>query len=135
MLIDDGALSSGGGDGSSATELTALAVPPTIQALIAARLDRLGPDERAVLEAASIEGKQFARERLEALVSDSESARVDVHLRALTRKDLIRSVGAERGRLPLPPPADPRRRLRGHAQGAARRSPRALRAPARRRVE
>ena len=94
MLIDDGALSSGEGDGSSAAELTAIAVPPTIQALIAARLDRLGPGERAVIEAASIEGKQFARERLEALVGDGASAPVDVHLRALVRKDLIRPVGA-----------------------------------------
>ena len=94
MLIDDGVLSSGEGDGSSAAELTAIAVPPTIQALIAARLDRLGPGERAVIEAASIEGKQFARERVEALVGDGASAPVDVHLRALTRKDLIRPVGA-----------------------------------------
>jgi len=94
MLIDDNALSSCEGEGSGAAELTALAVPPTIQALIAARLDRLGPGERAVLEAASIEGRHFARERLEALVSDRASASVDVHLRALARKDLIRSVGA-----------------------------------------
>jgi tetratricopeptide (TPR) repeat protein len=94
MLIDDGALSSGGDDGSRAAKLATVAVPPTIQALIAARLDRLRPGERAVLEAASIEGKQFARERLKALVSDSVSAEVDVHVRALTRKDLIRLVGA-----------------------------------------
>ena len=94
MLIDDNALSSCEGEGSGAAELTALAVPPTIQALIAARLDRLGPGERAVLEAASIEGRHFARERLETLVSDRASASVDVHLRALARKDLIRSVGA-----------------------------------------
>ena len=43
MLIDDGVLSSGDVDGPSAAELTAIAVPPTIQALLAARLDRLGP--------------------------------------------------------------------------------------------
>ena len=135
MLIDDDALSSGEGDGSSAAELTALAVPPTIQALIAARLDRLGPGERAVLEAASIEGKQFARERLEALVSDSVSARgrrppARAHPQG---PDPLGRPG--RGHLPLPPPADPRRRLRGHAQGAARRAPRALREPARSRLE
>jgi class 3 adenylate cyclase/tetratricopeptide (TPR) repeat protein len=94
MLIDDGILSSGEGDRSSAAELTAIAVPATIQALIAARLDRLGPDERAVIEAASIDGKEFTRERVEALVESGASEAVRVHLRALLRKDLIRTMGA-----------------------------------------
>ena len=94
MLIDDGVLSSREGDGSSAPELSAIAVPPTIQALIAARLDRLGPGERTVIEAASIEGKEFARDRVQALVGDGGGEHVDVHLRALVRKDLIRPVGA-----------------------------------------
>ena len=36
-----------------------LEVPPTIQALLAARLDRLSDDERAAIEAAAVEGKVF----------------------------------------------------------------------------
>ena len=51
-----------------ASEPPAIAVPPTIQALLAARLDRLEPAERAVVEAASVEGKEFTRERVTALV-------------------------------------------------------------------
>ena len=94
MLIDDGVLSSAEADGRSVAEPTAIAVPPTIQALIAARLDRLPPGERAVMEAASIEGKEFARQRLEALVDDGASEPVGIHLHALVRKDLIRPVGA-----------------------------------------
>ena len=70
------------------------AVPPTIQALIAARLDRLAPAERAVIEAASIEGKEFARDRVAALVDGETADAVDVHLRALVRKDLVRPVTA-----------------------------------------
>ena len=66
MLIDDGVLAPD--DGRATAEPTAIAVPPTIQALLAARLDRLEPLERAVIEAASIEGKEFARERVRALV-------------------------------------------------------------------
>jgi class 3 adenylate cyclase/tetratricopeptide (TPR) repeat protein len=93
MLIDDGVLSPGKGDGSSAAELSAIAVPPTIQALVAARLDRLGPGERAVIEAASIEGKEFARDRVQALVGDGGGEPLAVHLRALIRRDLIRPVG------------------------------------------
>ena len=38
---------------------TGLTVPPSIQALLAARLDRLADDEHAVLERASVEGKAF----------------------------------------------------------------------------
>jgi hypothetical protein len=94
MLIDDGVLSPGESDGSSVAERTAIAVPPTIQALIAARLDRLPPGERAVIEAASIEGKEFTRQRLQALVSDDASEPVDVHLRGLIRRGLIGPLGA-----------------------------------------
>jgi predicted ATPase len=94
MLIDDGVLSPDGGDGSRAAELSAIAVPPTIRALIAARLDRLGPGERAVIEAASIEGKEFSRERVVALVGDGVGGPVAVHLRGLIRRDLIRPVDA-----------------------------------------
>jgi class 3 adenylate cyclase len=94
MLIDDGVLSLAVADRSSADEPTAIAVPPTIHALIAARLDRLDASERTVIEAASIEGKEFARPRLEALAGDGARGTVDIHLNALLRKDLIRHVGA-----------------------------------------
>ena len=36
-------------------------IPPTLQALLAARIDRLEPDERAVIERASVEGRLFHR--------------------------------------------------------------------------
>jgi class 3 adenylate cyclase/tetratricopeptide (TPR) repeat protein len=94
MLIDDGILPSGGGEGTGLVELSAIAVPTTIQALIASRLDRLGPGERAVIEAASIEGVEFGRERLEARVAHDSGDRVQDHLRTLIRKDLIRPVDA-----------------------------------------
>jgi class 3 adenylate cyclase/tetratricopeptide (TPR) repeat protein len=74
--------------------LSATAVPPTIHALIAARLDRLAPDERAVIEAASIEGAVFARGSVATLVRDGV---VDAHLDALVRKDLVRPVASSDG--------------------------------------
>lgn len=89
MLIDDGVLAGAGG---GAAELTAIAVPPTIQALIAARLDRLAPGERSAIEAASIQGKEFARAHVAALVGDGDSA--GAHLSALVRKDLVRPAAA-----------------------------------------
>jgi tetratricopeptide (TPR) repeat protein len=42
-------------------------IPPTIQALLAARLDQLDPAERRVLERGSVEGNSFHRGAVEAL--------------------------------------------------------------------
>ncbi len=67
-----------------------LAVPPTIQALLGARLDRLEPQERAVIERASIEGKVFHRGGVLALCDDELRATADRHLRLLVRRDLVR---------------------------------------------
>jgi predicted ATPase len=94
MLIDDGVLPPGTGTSEwpVVTDVAALAVPLTIHALLAARLDRLRPAERAVIEAASIEGKQFARDRLKALLVTSLATGIDGHLAALVRKDLIRPI-------------------------------------------
>ena len=94
MLIDDGVIGAGQGDRTGVDGQSAMAVPPTVQAVIAARLDRLDEGERVVIEAASIEGKEFARARVEALVDDGRSELLDRRLRALIRKDLIRPVGA-----------------------------------------
>jgi class 3 adenylate cyclase/tetratricopeptide (TPR) repeat protein len=89
MLDDDGALVPG--DGHPPPELATIAVPPTIQALLAARLDRLNASERALIEAASVEGKEFGRERVAALVDES----IDAALGALVRKDLIEPFGED----------------------------------------
>jgi class 3 adenylate cyclase/tetratricopeptide (TPR) repeat protein len=94
MLVDDGMVTVGDG-ADAAREPTAIAVPPTIQALLAARLDRLEPVERAVIEAASVEGKEFGRERVAALVEEGVGGSIGALLRALVRKDLIRPVGAD----------------------------------------
>ncbi len=63
-------------------------VPPTIQALLAARLDLLDPSERGVLERGAIEGKIFHRGGVEALAPDEPD--VPTRLMALVRKELVR---------------------------------------------
>jgi class 3 adenylate cyclase len=65
-----------------------VAVPPTIQALLAARLDRLGDDERTVIERASVIGKEFWAGALAELVPDG--TQVAQPLQLLVRKELIR---------------------------------------------
>ncbi len=74
---------SDGGDG-------ALAVPPSIQALLAERLDQLSDDERAVIERAAVVGREFWREAVVDLSSPSARDAVGSHLMALVRKELIR---------------------------------------------
>ena len=62
-------------------------VPPTLQALLAARLDRLEEPERAVLECAAVEGEIFHRGAVQALVPDEPQ--VTPRLAGLVRKQLI----------------------------------------------
>jgi len=71
----------------------AIAVPPTIQALLAARLDQLEPSERHVLERGSVEGEVFHRGGVAALSPDERQ--LDSRLTALVRKDLLRPERAQ----------------------------------------
>src|SRR5581483_7898434 len=61
---------------------------PTIQALLAARLDQLDSAEREVLQCGSVEGRVFHRGAVAVLASDAPS--VTGRLTALVRKELVR---------------------------------------------
>ncbi len=63
-------------------------VPPTLRALIAARLDQLESTERAVLERGAVEGEIFHRGAVQALAPDE--TQITPRLAALVRKQLIR---------------------------------------------
>jgi class 3 adenylate cyclase/tetratricopeptide (TPR) repeat protein len=65
-----------------------IAVPPTIQAVLAARLDQLPLGELELVGAASVVGKEFWRGALEALSGDGSSFADS--LAALVRRELIR---------------------------------------------
>ena len=103
-------------------------VPPTIQALLAARLDQLEPAERRVLERGAVEGEIFHRGAVQALAPEEPA--VTPRLAALVRKELIRP---DRSQLP----GDDAFRFRhllvrdaaydGAAEGGSRRAARALR--------
>jgi tetratricopeptide (TPR) repeat protein len=67
-----------------------LAIPPTIQALLAARIDRLEPEERAVLVRAAVEGKTFHRGALAALLPERGRPMLGARLISLVRQELIR---------------------------------------------
>ncbi len=63
-------------------------VPPTLRALLSARLDQLEPTERAVLERGAVEGEVFHRGAVQAIAPDD--AQVTPRLASLVRKELIR---------------------------------------------
>ena len=87
-----------------------------------------------MLERGSVEGQVFHRGAVQALAPDERGSTATSS--ALVRKELVRPeppLLAGRGRLPLPAPADPRRRLRGVAEGDPRRAARTLRVVARER--
>jgi class 3 adenylate cyclase/ATP/maltotriose-dependent transcriptional regulator MalT len=61
-------------------------VPPTIHALLTARIEGLAPREREALQTASVVGRFFSREAVVALAGD-----VDAELAMLRKKDLVRT--------------------------------------------
>ena len=60
MLIDDGLLVRDRGRWSAPGDISAVRVPPTIQALLAARLDQLDDNERGVVERAAVVDKRIS---------------------------------------------------------------------------
>ncbi|MGZ8620785.1 MAG: ATP-binding protein, partial [Actinomycetota bacterium] len=85
MLLDDGSIVEKDGAWVATVDLSTIQVPPAISALLAARLDRLSPDERGLLEAASVIGEIFERDAIRAIVD----AEVDPIVQSLVRKDLL----------------------------------------------
>jgi class 3 adenylate cyclase/tetratricopeptide (TPR) repeat protein len=73
--------------------LDEVAVPPTIRALLTARLDRLSDNERAVLERAAIMGRVFSWEAVRELWPEADSALVGEQLMTLARKELVTREG------------------------------------------
>ncbi len=67
-------------------------LPPTIRALMASRLDRLGPGERAVLERGAVVGREFRESELVALLDPGAAATVGRHLQTLVRRGFVGSA-------------------------------------------
>ena len=90
MLMEEGQLRRVEDRWTLAAETGKLPVPPTIQALLAARLERLPENERALLSRVSVEGVVFHRDAMRELAPAALSNVVDSTLTALVRRDLIR---------------------------------------------
>jgi class 3 adenylate cyclase/tetratricopeptide (TPR) repeat protein/GTPase SAR1 family protein len=95
MLIDDGLLRRDDGRWVAEGDLGTITVPPSIQALLAARLDRLEREERAVVERASVVGRVFYRSAVSELSPVPAREALGGHLRTLVRRELIRPYVGE----------------------------------------
>ncbi|MDX2167616.1 MAG: adenylate/guanylate cyclase domain-containing protein, partial [Deltaproteobacteria bacterium] len=87
MLVQDGTLARDGDAWTASADLAELEMPPTIHALLAARLDRLPVEQRTLLEHAAVIGRQFSRAALAHLLPDATD--LDARLDALRRSELI----------------------------------------------
>ena len=89
-LIDDGFLQRTNDGWAAAGNARDFSIPPTIQALLAARLDGLSLEERSVIESAAVEGKTFHRGAVTALASEPLRPQVRDRLAGLMRMELVR---------------------------------------------
>ncbi len=90
MLIDTGAVRQEGGEWVGVQTQADIAVPPTIHALLEARLDNLQRSERAAAEPAAVIGLEFPQSAVQALAPPPLRDGIEVQLTALSRKHFIR---------------------------------------------
>jgi predicted ATPase len=95
FLTDGDGRGSVGGVRSITRQLLELPFPSAIDALVGAELDRLPPEERVVLELASVVGRIFNWTSVAALASAQLRPRVGAILLALARRKLIRVAERE----------------------------------------
>jgi class 3 adenylate cyclase/tetratricopeptide (TPR) repeat protein len=95
MLIDDGLLREQAGRWAFSGGAEAVPIPGNVSSLLGARLDRLGPAERRVVESASVIGLEFSSDAVSVLAQEDD-ARTDLKpaLAALCGKQLIRRAEA-----------------------------------------
>lgn len=86
MLMDSGRIAQQGGRWLAVAGLEAIEVPPTLQGIITARLDRVPPEVKALLQCASLPGRLFTTGALAALAGEAPKAE---HLREAVRRDLL----------------------------------------------
>ena len=87
FLIERGVLRSTGATLDYDAGAVAAALPGSVQSLLTARVDRLAPNDRALLQAASVIGRRFDPELLGVAVGETN---IDARLAKIQALDLIR---------------------------------------------
>jgi class 3 adenylate cyclase len=91
-LVEEGRLRREDGRWVAAADLATLGIPPSIQALLTARLDRLPDADRAILERASVVGQVFERSAVVELSPPEGRHEIPGRLGTLVRRELLRQV-------------------------------------------
>ena len=91
MMIDDGMLVRQDGAWIPASDLCSVTVPPSVAALLAARLERLTEDERRTIECAAVIGKEFYAGAVRDLLPEPLRDDAPDLIRSLIRKELVRT--------------------------------------------
>jgi len=87
-LVEAGSLEGERGGYRLARPIDSVAIPPTVQAVLAARIDRLGERDKGVLQTAAVIGKKFAEPVL-ARIAGLDADALAAALRSLTDADFI----------------------------------------------
>ncbi len=90
MLIDDGVLARENGHWRPQGDLADISIPPTISALLTARLDRLNMNEQGVIQRGAVIGREFWWGAVSELSPESLRPHVGGHLQMLVRKELVK---------------------------------------------
>src|SRR5438105_8575822 len=88
MLVAEGRLALEGGIYRPVGDLTTFAVPETLTALIASRLDTLSPEDRTLVSDAAVLGQSFTPAALSA-VSGIPETELQPRLRGLVKRELL----------------------------------------------
>jgi len=92
-LIETGTFAGAPGAYRLVRPLSSIQVPPTVQAILASRIDRLAPEDKEVLQAASVIGKDVPLELLAAIVGEGAGA-LGERLGRLQTAEFLYEVGA-----------------------------------------
>jgi class 3 adenylate cyclase/tetratricopeptide (TPR) repeat protein len=95
MLVDQDLLELREGRWTVTGDLSGIAIPPTIHALLAARLDSLDPEQRAIVERGAVVGRSFWWGAVSDLSSSEVRSRIGACLQSLVRKELIEPYSSE----------------------------------------
>ncbi len=92
-LLDSGALCRVDGIVAANVAFSSAQVPETVQGVISARMDRLTPEDKNVLQTAAVIGRVFDRRILEQVIASDSPALLDASLAELTRRDFVHPSG------------------------------------------
>jgi class 3 adenylate cyclase/tetratricopeptide (TPR) repeat protein len=92
MLVETGAIERGVEGWIARQGSDQLQIPPTVQALVASRLDALNSEERAVVDPASVIGLSFPMDAVAELVEEPVRPRLADDLNLLISKQLVRRL-------------------------------------------